>query len=96
MPYLVNEYGNALSPQKQYQYSAVGKPVVSTDLRDIRPFSNIINIAKNKIDFGNLIENCLNDNDVVKVNKRIQFAKDNSVIVRAKEKLEIVEKYNLI
>jgi len=93
MPYLVNEYGNAINPQKTYQFCAVGKPVVSTNIRDVRPIGDIINIAKNKEEFGNLIENCLNDNDVIKVTERIQFAKENSVIVRAKEKLEIVEKY---
>ena len=93
MPYLVNEYGNAINPQKTYQYSAVGKPVVSTNIRDVRPIGDIINIAKNKEEFGSLVENCLNDNDIIKVNESIQFAKENSVIVRAKEKLEIVEKY---
>jgi len=91
IPWVVNEYGNALNPQKQYQYSAVGKPVVSTYIRDVRPFSNIINLARDKLDFGNLIENCLNDKDPIKIKERIRFAKENSVIVRAKEKLEIVE-----
>jgi len=93
MPYHVNEYGNTINPQKTYQYSAVGKPIISTNIRDVIPFSNIINIARDKVVFGHLIENCLNDNDVIKVNERIKFAKDNSVISRAKDKLEIIENF---
>lgn len=93
MPYLVNEYGNAINPQKTYQYCAVGKPVVSTNIRDVIPFGDIINIAINKEEFGNLIENCINDNNVQKVKDRINFAKENSVINRAEQKLKIVENY---
>ena len=48
MCYRYHDYGwwKAIYPLKLHEYLAVGKPVVSTDLAAVRPFADVIDIAK--------------------------------------------------
>ena len=51
LPYKLNEFNKYVYPNKIHQHLAGGKPIVSTDLPEIRPFANVIYIAKSKEEF---------------------------------------------
>lgn len=52
IPFLVNDITNATSPLKLYEYMALGKPIITTDMYECRKYSsvNIIHNAKEFVD----------------------------------------------
>ncbi|MGR3173249.1 MAG: glycosyltransferase [Candidatus Scalindua sp.] len=78
LPFVVNHPFNInCSPLKLYEYLAIGKPVVSTDIPYVRRFRDVIRIGKNVSEIENHIEECLNERNSLK-EKRIAVAKENT------------------
>jgi len=74
MPFNQTRIARSLLPQKIFQYLAMGKPVVSTDLFTLRPFSEILYLANNADQFVIGINHALKEIDNNKI-ERIEFAK---------------------
>jgi glycosyltransferase involved in cell wall biosynthesis len=94
LPYKLNEYNKYVYPNKIHQYLAGGKPIVSTNLPEIRPFANLIYIAKNNEEFIEKVSKALeveNSNGRLMAN-RLFVAKENSVEIRAKQRIALLEK----
>lgn len=51
IPFQRNELTLATNPVKLYEYLATGKPVVSVDLPEIKPFANVVYVARNHDEF---------------------------------------------
>jgi len=90
LPYVDNEYMHYVYPNKLHQYLSGGKPVVSSDMPEIRPYSDVVRIAKNHKDFVRAVEMALNERGHDFIEKRVKLAQENSVEVRAQEKMEII------
>lgn len=93
LPYKLNEFNKYVYPNKIHQYFAGGKPIVSTDLPEVRPFANLVFIAKNKEEFIEVIYKTLKDkgsNDHL-IQKRLQIARENSVEIRARQRIHLLE-----
>ncbi|WP_273144008.1 glycosyltransferase [Oceanicaulis alexandrii] len=56
LPHLTSELRHRADPLKVVEYLALGKPVVSVDLRCLRPFSDLISIAHDHQAFLDLVE----------------------------------------
>ena len=96
IPYIVNDFTNNVYSSKLNEYLALGTPVVSTNLNEIRHFNkknnNIINIAKKELEFSEQIKiNIKKDNNNLK-DIRIKIAETNSWDNRFKEIKEHIEK----
>lgn len=82
VPYIVNEFTNSVYSCKLNEYLAVGKPVVSTAIKEhvnfANEYSNIVYISKNKKEFKNFLLNSMNMVDQIEIKKRINIAKKNS------------------
>ncbi|MFQ5787499.1 MAG: glycosyltransferase, partial [Thermodesulfobacteriota bacterium] len=65
-------------PLKMHEYLAAGLPVVSTAQPAVLPFSSIVGVAGNKVDFVSLIEEALENNYPDKIDERVRVARDNS------------------
>ncbi len=52
IPYLINPYTEGLSPIKLYEFLAMGKPVITTDLPYLRREAAHITIAHSSVDFA--------------------------------------------
>jgi glycosyltransferase involved in cell wall biosynthesis len=93
LPYKLNEFNKYVYPNKIHQYLAGGKPVVSTDLPEIRPFASLIFIAKNKEEFIEGVYKTLMDKGSSDhlIQKRLQTARENSVEIRAKQRIDLLE-----
>jgi glycosyltransferase involved in cell wall biosynthesis len=78
LPYRINDYTQAIYPAKLHECLAVGKPVVTTDLPEIRPFHEVVYIGREKEDFLQCIAKALAEDDPVLLSKRRKVAEANS------------------
>jgi glycosyltransferase involved in cell wall biosynthesis len=62
IPYVVGGSIDYVYPKKLHEYLAAGKPVVVTDLPELRQFRHIVKIATNSDEFVRHIESCLIEN----------------------------------
>ena len=74
IPFNQTRIARGLLPQKMFQYLAMGKPVVSTDLFTLRPFNKILYLANNTDQFVTSIKHALEEIDNKKM-ERIEFTK---------------------
>jgi glycosyltransferase involved in cell wall biosynthesis len=95
IPFKVDSITQTMNPLKMYEYMAVGLPIVSTDLPEARPFSEVIRISKTHEEFVNLIENELRTNSQEKIQRRIEIAKENSWEKRADQISQIIAKKSI-
>jgi glycosyltransferase involved in cell wall biosynthesis len=59
IPFKITPLTLSTDPVKFYEYIAAGKPVVSTDLPEIRKYKDIVNIASNSKEFSEGIKKAL-------------------------------------
>jgi glycosyltransferase involved in cell wall biosynthesis len=82
MPYVVDSFSNCISPAKLNEYLALGKPVVSTGLREVRSFNaehggEIVMIADGADEFRRRIDEALRDGVALRLRRR-EIAEANS------------------
>ncbi len=59
VPFAVSEFTECVDPIKVYEYLAMGKPVVATELSEMAKFGNLVYVAKTKQQFAARIEEAL-------------------------------------
>ncbi|WP_110631526.1 glycosyltransferase [Salinicola salarius] len=90
LPNHVNEYTDAMFPMKFSEYLAAGCPVVSVDLKALRDFHHIVEVAKTKEDFVSAVEEILSGN-VFPLEERLNVAREQTYEVRTKRMLSLIE-----
>jgi hypothetical protein len=83
IPFKINELTLASSPIKMYEYLAAGKPVVSTDLPEVRASaSELVYIGEDDKDFIEKVEIAIDEKKRIDretlVARRMMFAQENS------------------
>jgi glycosyltransferase involved in cell wall biosynthesis len=91
IPYVINERLVAVDPIKLREYLAMGKPVVSTDLPEVRRLGHLVYIAENENDFVAKVGIAMGENSELLINERILQAKRNDWGIKIEEISEIVE-----
>jgi glycosyltransferase involved in cell wall biosynthesis len=91
MCYLVNEWTYYGYPLKMHEYLACGKPTVSADLPEVRPFENVITIAKDKSRWVTAIEDNLQKDSKENISKRLNVAYENSWGKRVNKVLSLIK-----
>ncbi|WP_440880897.1 glycosyltransferase [Tenacibaculum sp. C7A-26P2] len=85
IPYNNLEINKGIYPLKINEYLAVGLPVIMTNFAPLQEFEPVISISKNKNEFAaNLYSEITNDSEDL-INRRIEFAKNNSWKNRAQK-----------
>jgi glycosyltransferase involved in cell wall biosynthesis len=74
IPYVINELLLAVDPIKLREYLAVGKPVVSVDLPEVRKLQDVVYIGKNNKDFVEKIGKAINEDNRHLTEERIRVA----------------------
>lgn len=92
IPFKVTEMIQGCNPIKMYEYLSAGKPVISSNFREAQECPYVYT-AKYKKDFNKLILSCLNENTNELKNKRMDFAKQNSWIERAKTVDSVIKSF---
>jgi hypothetical protein len=78
IPFKVNDMTNSCNPVKLYEYFSLGKPVVTTNMKEIHKFSELCYIANNAEEFKRYIDRAINEKSSELINKRIITAGQNS------------------
>jgi len=85
IPYKDNTYIQHSFSMKLFQYFALGKPVVATEMPSLQPYKPYMYIVKNNLsEFVSTLQKALNENPE-KRSLRIQLARKHSWDIRAQE-----------
>ena len=74
IPYVHNDLTQFISPIKLYEYLAVGKPVISVDLPEVRPLQPWVNIADTPQEFVQAVEKALQEDSAERQSARRKIA----------------------
>ena len=93
IPFEINDITKATSPVKLFEYMAIGKPIVTTDMDECRKYKSVL-IAKDKYEFVKLIDEAIEYNkekdgkyfDILK-----QEALDNTWDKKAQKIIELLK-----
>ncbi len=80
IPFKSGIIADSTDPVKLYEYFALGKPVVSSRLKEMEKYndSGLLKIADNEDEYVNAIEFFIESNEIFKQNERIKIAEANS------------------
>jgi glycosyltransferase involved in cell wall biosynthesis len=78
IPYKLTENTRYMYPVKLHEYLIMGKPVVSTNLPEVRQFSEVVDIARDREEFVEKVEKALMIQDKDRRRKGIQTALANT------------------
>jgi uncharacterized SAM-binding protein YcdF (DUF218 family)/glycosyltransferase involved in cell wall biosynthesis len=96
IPYAKNDYTATVYPTKLNEYCAMGKPVISTDLTEIKRFNDahkgIIYIGASYQEFDEAMHRALNEDSDGLRERRRAVARENSWKNRIEEMSNIIEK----
>ncbi len=96
IPFKVNEITQATSPVKIYEYMAGGKPIVSTNMKEVSKLGTAL-IACDKYEFNEKLHKALTlANDVTHISFLKETAQNHSWVERARVVLEELEKRGLV
>jgi len=90
MPHKITTMTENMNPLKLYEYLALGKPVVATDVAGIGMFAPDIKIAKDKITFVNAIEEELSSDNQLLQQKRKNRVRNSTWDNRVEEMLRLI------
>ena len=72
IPFKVNEFTKKCCPYKIFDYLTINKPIISTDLPEVKRFYPYINVGSNHQEFHNKMVEAIN-------NKEYQNVPDNLI-----------------
>jgi glycosyltransferase involved in cell wall biosynthesis/tRNA A-37 threonylcarbamoyl transferase component Bud32 len=72
----------ATNPVKLFEYLSAGKPVVATDLDELRYYQDYVRLASSEQEWLEAIEAALTDHAAAQVHRRLSFARQNTWDVR--------------
>lgn len=93
VPYIVNEHAKNISPLKIYDYMALGKPIVATDIPAAHKFKDVIRIATSKEEFARHVEAALNEKNPDLNRKRRQVASQNTWDKRVSRLSQLIQNH---
>lgn len=91
IPFKITELTRGVNPVKLYEYLAAGKPVVSSALPEVLPFSPALSIARTPDEFVGKLEEELAGDTPEKAAERLRLAGLNSWEARARAVEEAIE-----
>jgi glycosyltransferase involved in cell wall biosynthesis len=92
IPFRVNELTRGVNPVKLYEYLAAGKPVVSSDLPEVRAFGKMVSLASTPVEFVQRLEEELAGDSPEKASARLEMARQHSWEARAGAVEEQIER----
>jgi len=91
IPFRTEGIGATVLPVKMFEYLAAGKPIVSTNLPEVRPYGDVVCVAATHVDFVRGIEHALlTQDDREKISKRLAVAELNSWNARVNTITELI------
>lgn len=89
LPHAVDSMTDNMNPLKVFEYLALGKPVVSTDVAGVRMFQGDIEIAGSREEFVDAVETSLAENSPEREEKRINRVRNHTWTDRIDEMMRL-------
>ncbi len=93
IPFKMNAFTEKIHPTKFHQYLGAGKPVVSSDLPDLKPFSPWVMFYRSLSEMEERVGEALRDDSGEKASERRRIAGENTWDQRVKTIKGIFDKY---
>ena len=93
IPFRINSLTTGVNPVKLYEYLAAGRPVVSSDLPEVRAFRPQVAIANSSAEFVSRLEEELAADSPGKRAERLLLAGEHSWSARAEAAAGAVEQF---
>lgn len=91
LPFKINDLTSAVNPVKLYEYLAAGKPVVSTPMREVLKYRDVVSVAEPG-EFSAAVSSALRrGNEPALVQRRQEVARRNSWEARVTEILRVLD-----
>jgi len=90
-PFKVNDLTDSVNPIKIKEYLASGKPVVATQMPELKKFGEFVEIADSYEGFVAKIDKVYSENTEEKVTQRMEFVEDDGWANRVEKISEIIE-----
>lgn len=78
IPFRVNKMTNSCNPIKLYEYLAMGKPVVSSNIEEVKKLKSLCYISENYKQFAENLNKAIHERNQELIFKRKNFALNNS------------------
>jgi glycosyltransferase involved in cell wall biosynthesis len=91
IPYVLTDLLLSTNPVKFYEYIASGKPVISSNLPELKQYSDMCYLYNSADEFDSFITRALGEADRKLQEKRIKTAKENSWDSRVSEIIKILK-----
>jgi len=91
MPSVKSKLIDAVFPFKLFEYLAAGKPVVSTKTNELTCYAHLISLVDTSKEFLEAIIAAVHENDLQKMNARIETAKVNTWDARVEDISKFIE-----
>ena len=82
IPFKKNLLTDATNPVKMFEYLSAGKPIIATDLAELRYYKDFVKLVSTKEDWLNAIQETLKGSSPEDYENRINYARENSWDVR--------------
>lgn len=92
MPYDLSTHVATSYPTKLHEYLAAGKPTVSVNMCELKPFRDVIYLSQSVEEFSSNIQLALEENRPDEVQRRIEVARKNTWDDRVKRISGLLEK----
>lgn len=89
VPFKLTEMIKGCDPIKFYEYLSAGKPVIATEMDELKKFSDVTYFVNRK-NVHEVIEKALVENSPEKVEQRMKVAQDNSWDARARLAVDMI------
>ncbi len=92
IPFLINEITESTSPVKLFEYMAIQKPILTTNMRECKKYKSV-NIAKNHQEFINMIPKVIEkENDKNYKKLLLEEAKQNTWEQKSKDIIDLLKR----
>ena len=91
IPFKINKFSESLNPLKLYEFMAMGCPVISTDIPELRRFSEFISICKDLDTFDGQLKKLISEDLTDLKNRLLNEAKNHSWDSRTGVMIKLIE-----
>ena len=85
IPFKLNQVTHATDPVKLYEYFSQGKPVVATDMEELRVWSDMLYLCSGASEFCLKLDAAVAEADPVRRSMRVDFARRNTWAARVEQ-----------
>ncbi|MCK4665746.1 glycosyltransferase [Candidatus Dependentiae bacterium] len=93
IPLYKNDWTDCVSPLKFFEYAATGKPIIATNIEELLEYKEYLHIAKDTIEFEELMSSIAKGIIKTDPKKQLDFAKANTWEIRFGLIEEKIEKF---